>query len=78
MVIHEIYGSYERAGVLAELTFTQSKALLGIPATNKKVSIALHEFHHLKDGKLMHTWHLEDWLGLFMQSGVWEAKGFKI
>lgn len=75
VVIHEIYGTHERAGVRAELKFTQDKDLLGIPATNQKVAIALHEFHHLKNGKLTHTWHLEDWFGLLIQSGVWSVGG---
>ena len=73
VVIHEIYGTYERAGVRAELKFTHDKDLLGIPSTNRKVAIALHEFHHLKNGKLTHTWHLEDWFGLLMQSGAWPS-----
>jgi predicted ester cyclase len=71
--ILEIFGSYERAGVRAEIVFTQNNELLGIPATGKKVSVAIHEFHYLKDGKLTHTWHLEDWFGLLMQSGGFSA-----
>ena len=68
IVIHETFGSHERAGVRASLEFTHINELMGIAPTNQKVSIALHEFHYLKDGKLTHTWHLEDWFGLLMQS----------
>lgn len=75
IIIHEIFGTHERAGVRAEIAFTHNSVLFGIPATNKKVSIALHEFHYLKDGKLTHTWHLEDWFGLLMQSGAWSTNG---
>jgi predicted ester cyclase len=75
VVIHEIFGTHERAGVRASLEFTHNNELLGIPATNRKVSLALHEFHHLKNGKLTHTWHLEDWFGLLMQSGAWQTTG---
>lgn len=71
IVVHEIFGTHERAGVRASLEFTHNNELLGIQPTNRKVSIALHEFHYLKDGKLTHTWHLEDWFGLLMQSGAW-------
>ena len=71
IVIHEIFGVRERAGVRAEIVFTHDKEVLGIPPTGKKVAIALHEFHHLKGGKLTHTWHLEDWFHLLMQSGAW-------
>jgi predicted ester cyclase len=68
IVIHEIFGSHERAAVRASLQFTHVKEIMGIPPTNRKVTIALHEFHYLKNGKLTHTWHLEDWFGLLMQS----------
>lgn len=75
VIIHEIFGTHERAGVRAEWVFTHNSELLGIQATNKKVSLMLHEFHHLKDGKLTHTWHLEDWFGLLIQSGAWSTNG---
>jgi predicted ester cyclase len=71
--ILEIFGTHERAGVRAEIVFTQNNELLGIPATGKKVRVPIHEFHYLKDGKLTHTWHLEDWFGLLMQSGGFSA-----
>lgn len=67
IVIHEIFGSHERAAVRASMQFTHVKEIMGIPPTNKKVTIALHEFHYLKNGKLTHTWHLKDWFGLLMQ-----------
>jgi predicted ester cyclase len=64
IIIHEIFGTPERAGVRASINFTHVNEILGIPPSGKKVSVALHEFHYLKDGKLTHTWHLEDWFSL--------------
>lgn len=75
IIIHEIFGTHERAGVRAEISFTHNADLLGIPATHQKVAIPLHEFHYLKNGKLTHTWHLEDWFGLLMRSGAWKTNG---
>lgn len=66
--IHEIFGTHERAAVRASLEFNHVNEIMGIPPTQQKVSVALHEFHWLKDGKLTHTWHLEDWFGLLMKS----------
>jgi predicted ester cyclase len=68
IVIHEIFGTHERAGVRAAINFTHVHEVLGIPATGEKVSVALHEFHYLKDGKLTHTWHLEDWFSLIKKA----------
>lgn len=42
-----------------------------IPAApGQKVKVSTLELHHLKDGKITHTWHQEDWFGLLMQSGA--------
>ena len=68
VVIHEIYGTHGRAAVRASMEFTHVNEVMGILPTYQKVSVALHEFHYLKDGKLTHTWHLEDWFGLLMKT----------
>lgn len=71
ITIHEIFGTAGRAGVRAEITGTHLGEMFGIAPTGKPVSIALHEFHHLKDGLITHTWHLEDWFGMMNQVGAW-------
>lgn len=68
VIIHDIVGTHERAAVRASMEFTHVNEIMGIPPTHQKVSVALHEFHYLKDGKLTHTWHLEDWFGLLTKS----------
>ncbi len=73
ITIHEIVGSAGRAGVRAEITGTHEGEWFGVPPTGKAVRIPLHEFHHLKDGRITHTWHLEDWLGWLTQVGAWPA-----
>jgi len=74
VIIHEIFGSHERAAVRASMEFTHVNEIMGIKPTHQKVSVSLHEFHYLKDGKITHTWHLEDWFGLLMKSQSEEAK----
>ena len=71
IVIDEIIGSAGRAGVRARITGTHGGEIFGIAATGKPVNIALHEFHHLQDGRITHTWHLEDWFGMLRQIGAW-------
>lgn len=70
IIVHDIFGTADRIAVRAELTFTHDKAFMGIPPVGKKVKVPMFEFHHLKDGKITHTWHQEDWFGLLMQSGA--------
>ena len=76
--MHEIFGSADRAGVRAEITGTHNGEFFGVPGSGKPVSIALHEFHYLKDGKLTHTWHLEDWFGMLNQVGAWPPSASSI
>jgi hypothetical protein len=59
IVIHEIFGTHERAGVRAEIRFTNPHDIPGAAAPGSQVTIALHEFHYLRNGQLTHTWHLE-------------------
>jgi NADPH:quinone reductase-like Zn-dependent oxidoreductase/predicted ester cyclase len=74
ITVHEIFGSHERAGVRAEMSFTHSSEFMGIAPTHQKLTITLHEFHHLSAGKLTKTWHLEDWLSMLLQTGAWPPK----
>ncbi len=59
VIIHEIFGTHERAGVRAQIAFTNPHNVPGVSEIGNSVSITLHEFHYLKDGRLTHTWHLE-------------------
>jgi predicted ester cyclase len=68
ITMQDIFGTAERIAVRAEMTFTHDKEFMGISPVNQKVKVTLLELLHLKDGKITHTWHLEDWFGLLMQS----------
>lgn len=70
IAIHEMIGVPGRVAVRAEITGTHSGAWFGIAATGKAFSIPIHEFHHIRDGRITHTWHLEDWWGWFRQVGA--------
>jgi len=70
--ILDIFGSADRVAVRGEMVFTHNQAFLGIPPSDRKVHIPIFEIHHLRDGKITHTWHLEDWFALLLQSGVWK------
>ena len=71
IAIHEIVGSAGRAGVRASIVGTHLGEIFGVPATGKAVDVALHEFHHLRNGRISHTWHLEDWFGMLNKIGAW-------
>ncbi len=72
IIIHEIVGSSSRAGVRASIVGTHLGPIFGVAPAGQSVDIALHEFHHLREGRISHTWHLEDWLEMLNQIGAWK------
>ncbi len=69
IVIHNIVQAPGQVAVRAEITGTHLGEVFGIAATGKQVSFRLHEFHALENGRVVTTWHMEDWFGLFLQLG---------
>ncbi len=54
---------------------TQGGKYLGIPATNKKVSVDGITIHHIANGKIMDSYSNWDALGMMQQLGVVPALG---
>ncbi|WP_051256152.1 ester cyclase [Cystobacter fuscus] len=73
ITLQEIIGAPGRAGVRALITGTHQGEWFGIAPTGKAIHVPLHEFHHLENGRITHTWHLEDWFGMLNQVGAWPA-----
>lgn len=69
IVIHDMIQLPGQIAVRAEITGTHQGTFMGIAPTGKVVGIRLHEIHHLDGERITTTWHMEDWLGLFMQLG---------
>ncbi|TCL05378.1 MULTISPECIES: ester cyclase [Sodalis] len=75
IIVHDLIQVAGRAAVRAEITGTHLGPLFGIPATGKKVSFSIHEFHEFEGEHIKRTWHLEDWFGLFQQLGAYPPLG---
>lgn len=75
ITLHDLIQAEGRASVRAEITGTHQGPLFGIPATGKKVSFTIFEFHEFEGGRIRRTWHLEDWFGLFRQLGQFPSLG---
>lgn len=73
VVVHDVMADGDKIGVRAEITGTHTCEWFGVAPTGRSFSVSLHEFHRIKDGKLTHTWHLEDWFGWLNQVGAWPA-----
>ncbi len=51
-------------------TGTHQGAFMGIPATGKRVTLRSMDMHRIENGRIVETHHLEDFLELLMQLGV--------
>jgi predicted ester cyclase len=58
--------------VRSEIAGTQRNALMGFPPKNRKMAIQAIDIHEFKDGKIVRTWHTEDWLTGLHQLGILE------
>jgi len=71
IVVHEIVGASGHAGVRASITGTHLGEIFGVAPTGQFLDVPIHEFHHLQEGRITHTWHMEDWFGMLNRIGAW-------
>jgi len=45
---------------------------MGIPPKNRKLAIQAIDIHEVRNGKIVRTWHTEDWLTGLHQLGAFE------
>jgi steroid delta-isomerase-like uncharacterized protein len=62
-----VYVSGDYVTVRSTFTGTQEVDFLGVPATGKPVEFRAVDIHHIVDGKITETWHLEDLFGVTVQ-----------
>jgi steroid delta-isomerase-like uncharacterized protein len=70
--IEEVLQEGSKVIVRSTISGTQRGALMGFPAKNRKMSIQAIDIHEFKDGKIVRTWHTEDWISGFHQLGVFD------
>lgn len=58
--------------VRSELSGTQAGPFMGFQSKGRKISIQAIDIHEFKDGKIVRTWHSEDWMTGLHQMGVFE------
>jgi steroid delta-isomerase-like uncharacterized protein len=48
--------------VRSTITGTQRQAFAGLPATGRSMKIQAVDIHEIENGKIIRTWHTEDWM----------------
>jgi steroid delta-isomerase-like uncharacterized protein len=72
LMIKDILQDGDKVIVRAEMAGTQREAFMGFPSKNRKMTIQVVDIHEFKDGKIVRTWHTEDWMTGLRQLGIFE------
>ena len=72
ITIEDVLQEGNKVIVRSKISGTQRGALMGIPAKNREMSIQAIDIHEFKDGKIVRTWHTEDWMTGLHQLGVFD------
>ena len=72
LTIEDILQEGVKVVVRARMAGTQKEAFMGFPSKNQKMDIQVVDIHEFKDGKIVRTWHTEDWMSGLRQLGVFE------
>jgi steroid delta-isomerase-like uncharacterized protein len=70
--IKDVLQDGNKVVVRSEISGTQTKLFMGIPARDRKIVIQAIDIHELKEGKIVRTWHTEDWMTGLRQMGAFE------
>ena len=70
--VEDVLQEGNKVVVRSTISGTHRGALMGFPAKNRKLAIQAIDIHEFKDGKVVRTWHTEDWLTGLRQLGVFE------
>ena len=65
--IKEVFVAGDRVIVRGEVSGTPAGELFGVPHTGKSFRIMAIDIHTIRDGKLIKTYHLENWLAALGQ-----------
>ena len=72
--IDDVIQEGDKVVVRSEISGTQAKEFIGYPTKNRKIKIQAIDIHQFKDGKIIHTWHSEDWMTGLKQLGFLEKE----
>ena len=60
-------------GVRAKMYGVHTGEFFGIAPTGHQTEVRTHDFHEIVDGRIVRTYHMEDWVSWFQQAGSWPS-----
>lgn len=68
--VEDIIQEGDKVVVRSRITGTQKLAFAGIPARGGRLDIQAVDIHQFRDGRIVRTWHTEDWMTGLRQLGA--------
>jgi steroid delta-isomerase-like uncharacterized protein len=68
--IQDILQDGNKLVVRSTISGTQRAPFLGHPSKNRSMAIQAVDIHEVKNGKIIRTWHTEDWMSGLHQLGL--------
>jgi steroid delta-isomerase-like uncharacterized protein len=62
IVVEDMIQEGNKVVVRSHITATQTGAFMGFPASGRSISIQAVDIHEVQGGKIVRTWHTEDWM----------------
>ena len=72
ITIKDVLQDGDSVVVRSEMGGTQRGSFLGAPASGRTIAIQAIDIHEIRDGKIIRTWHSEDWMNGLRQLGFFE------
>jgi steroid delta-isomerase-like uncharacterized protein len=72
IVVEDIIQDGDKVVVRSTISGTQRGEFVGVRARGRRLSIQAVDIHEFKDGKILRTWHTEDWMTGLNQLGAVE------
>lgn len=70
VTIEDVVVSGDRVAVRSVSRGTHRGELLGVRGTGRVIEFRASDFHRLEGGRIVQTWHLEDYFGIAQQLGL--------
>ena len=68
--IEDVIQDGSKVVIRTTMTGTQAKDFFGVASRGRRLSIQAVDIHEIRDGKIVRTWHTEDWMTGLRQLGV--------
>jgi steroid delta-isomerase-like uncharacterized protein len=72
IIVEDIIQYGGKVVVRSTISGTQRAEFMGIRAQGRRLGIQAVDIHEFKDGKIIRTWHTEDWMTGLNQLGALE------